>query len=160
MQMPDASDLGRWAQTVDEVASVLVEYPNRADNLWLRRFPAGSCSVTSFALAATLRQRHQEIWTIESCFTGDRSHPWLTRDAGTPFQVTIDATLQQFSELAQEPFIGPGPSPAIAAFFDGSAIFAVKADRAPAHWHHGSTREIYEWAFPRLGLSVTDAGLA
>jgi hypothetical protein len=139
---------------------VLLGYPLRADNFWVRGFPSGSCSVTSFAIASTLLQRHREVWTMESCFNGDHSHTWLSRDAGTTFHVTIDATLQQFSELDREPFIGPGPSPAIAALFDGCAISAVRADRVPAHWHHGSTREIYEWAFPRLGLSLTEAGLA
>jgi hypothetical protein len=159
MQMPDASDFDRWSQTVDEVNSILVEYPDRADNIWLQGFPTGSCSVASFAVAATLRQRYQEIWTIEWCFTSDHSHTWLSRDIGTPFHVSIDATLQQFSELAREPFIGPGPSPVIAAMFGGSAISAVLADQVPEYWHHGSTREIYEYAFPRLGFTVAEAGL-
>lgn len=97
---------------------------------------------------------------LESCFNGDHSHTWLSKDAGTAAHATIDSTLHQFSGLATEPHVGPGPSPVVAAFFEGDAVAVVRADRVPDHWHHGSTREVYEWAFPRLGFCVAAAGLA
>lgn len=80
-------------------------------------------------------------------------------DAGTAAHATIDSTLHQFPGLATEPHIGPGPSPVIAALFEGDAVSVVRADRVPDYWHHGSTKEVYAWAFPRLGFSVADAGL-
>ena len=157
---PDESDVGRWTQTTHEVTSTLLEYPDRDSNIWLRRFPSGSCSVASFAIASTLRQRYDELWTIEWCFTGEHSHTWLSKDAGLPSHVTIDSTLHQFSHLATTPFISAGPSPAISELFDGYAVYGVRVDRIAADWHHGQTREVYEWAFPRLGLSLAGAGLA
>ncbi|WP_157509557.1 hypothetical protein [Glaciibacter superstes] len=47
MQHPNAADFDHWAQTTDEVTSILLEYPDRAGKLWLRGFPVGTCSVTS-----------------------------------------------------------------------------------------------------------------
>ena len=131
LELPTNSDFDRWRQTRDEVVSVLLDYPGRAENLWLREFPSGSCSVASFAIAATLRHRDGEVWALESCFNGDHSHTWLSKDAGTAAHATIDSTLHQFSGLATEPHVGPGPSPVVAAFFEGDAVAVVRADRVP-----------------------------
>lgn len=159
LELPSGSDFDRRRHTCDEVVSILLDYPGRAENLWLRALPSGSCSVASFAVASTLRHRHGEVWELESCFNGDHSHTWLSKDAGTAAHVTIDSTLHQVSDLATDPYVGPGPSPVVAALFDGDAVAVVRANRVPDHWHHGSTKEIYDWAFSRLGFSVEDAGL-
>ncbi|SFS17467.1 hypothetical protein SAMN04487846_3565 [Microbacterium sp. cf046] len=147
------SELERWREAVTEVTAQLRQYPGRSDNDWLRNFPHGSCSVTSYAVGRLLLERYGEQWLLVSrSGYGTSTHTWLVRDAGEGQEAAIDATLHQFTDLAREPFIGWGASPADEYFpdFMGSPVYVGLVDDS---WHHGATDEIYEWLFPRLGLS-------
>jgi hypothetical protein len=147
------SEVERWEEAVAEVTAQLLQYPGRSENYWLRNFPKGSCSVTSYAIGRLLLERYGEQWLLESrSGYGGSSHTWLVRDAGEGHEAAIDATLHQFTELAHEPFIGWGTSPADQYFPDhmGSPVYVGLVEES---WHQGATDEVYEWLFPRLGLS-------
>lgn len=152
--MISVSELERWRVAVEEVTAHLLEYPGRSENLWLRSFPDGSCSVASYAIGRLLLERYGEQWLLDSrSGYGGSSHTWLVRDAGEGDGAAIDATLHQFTSLAHQPFVGWGPSPADEYFPDlmGSPVYVALADDS---WHHLGTDEVYDWLFPRLGLSA------
>lgn len=153
-------DLGRWGCVVDDVRTLAREYPGRADNLWLKGFPNGSCSIVSFAVGAVLHQRYGEVWQLVSKANAQTSHTWLTRRLDAETWGTIDATIDQFPEIAERPFVGYGPSPVDSKFSPDYAPTIVSTDKVPGWWHHGSTREVYVWMFPQLGISAEAAGIA
>jgi hypothetical protein len=154
----DGIEIERWRSTVDEVAQLLQQHPERAENIWLKQMPKGSCSVFSFAVGATLLQRHGQRWLLVSRINATSSHTWLRGETTDGRMASIDATIQQFDRIAQEPFIGVGTSPAEEHFPDSLGA-DVWNDAVPPWWHHGQTREIYTWLFPRLGISTTVAGI-
>lgn len=149
------SELARWTEAVMEVTNLLLRYPDRASNMWLREFPKGSCSVASYAVGRLLLERYGEQWLLISRSGGPGTHTWLVSDEtmGTP--AAIDATLAQFPSIASAPFVGWGQSPAEGHFpdFMGAPTYVALADGS---WHHGQTDEVYEWLFPQLGLRPFD----
>ena len=149
------SEIRRWTEAVAEVTDLLQRYPNRANNVWLRDFPKGSCSVVSYAVGRLLLERHEEQWLLVSRSGELGSHTWLVRDDTMGAPAAIDATLAQFPSIASAPSIGLGSSPAERHFpdsMDGPTYVAL----ADASWHHGQTHEVYEWLFPQLGLRPFD----
>lgn len=148
----------RAYSAVQEVVAVIERFPNASSNIWLKGFPSGSCSVVSFAIGTLLAQRYDEVWSLVSR-SGHRglTHTWLTISLPGGSNASIDATVQQFSDVAAEPFVGYGYSPSHPAFPDRLGN-GIRADAVPAWWHHGQTREVYGWAFPLLGLSLPKAG--
>lgn len=153
-------DFARWEGVMREVRTLAREYPGRAENLWLKGFPNGSCSIVSFAIGAVLHQRYDEVWRLVSKASGFASHTWLTRQLDADTWVTIDATIDQFPQIAEHPFVGYGPSPVDTQLFLDYAPNSVTTDKVPDWWHHGATREVYAWMFPQLGISAEAAGVA
>ena len=137
---------------VEEVETVLLRYPDRADNPWLKDYPHGSCSVTSYLVSQVLLSRTGEVWHLRWCFNSTATHTWLSRKDEVASVLTIDATVHQFESLASEPFVGLGESPVVAAYFAGQYIYDVAADAVPEWWHHGQTKEIYDWATGQLKI--------
>lgn len=149
------SDLKRWNETLIEVDRLLVQFPGAESNIWMKRYPSGSCSVVSFAVGSVLHHRFGEEWRLVSRLRpGGPSHAWLVLKAedGTDL-ASIDGALHQFPDIASEPFVGKGSSPAARYFTDlmGQSD-GVSIVNVPSWWHHGSTREIYRWAFPQLAV--------
>ncbi|WP_203579982.1 hypothetical protein [Microbacterium hibisci] len=155
---PTPSNVAEWRSTVSEVESALLSYPARADNMWLRNYPNGSCSIVSFTVGSVLLQRQAQPWRLLSKFSGRHSHTWLVGGTDGAAQASIDATIHQFPELATGPFVGSGPSPA-ERLFEGYAGTSVAVNQVPQWWHHGETLDVYEWVFPRLGILTTTAGI-
>lgn len=149
------SELARWTEAVTEVTDLLRCYPDRVNNMWLRDFPKGSCSVVSYAVGRLLLERYGEQWVLVSRSGEPGTHTWLIRDEAMGTPAAIDATLAQFPCIASAPFVGRGQSPAEGHFpdFMGAPTYVALAD---ASWHHGQTDEVYEWLFPQLGLRPFD----
>ena len=143
-------DVVLWREAAAEVSELILRYPERESNPWLKNYPHGSCSVSSYAIGRLLLERHGELWLLKSGGTSSRSHTWLIRYNTPDRPAAIDATLHQFKDIATEPFIGPGLSPAEKHFPSGSTVHVGLANE---YWHRGKTEEIYHWLFPRLGLS-------
>jgi hypothetical protein len=142
----------QWREAVTEVIAHLLTYPGRSENPWLRNFPEGSCSITSFAVGRLLLERYGQQWLLVSGASEDAStHTWLVRDESAGATASIDATLHQFPDLGEEAFVGWGPSPAESRFHNpiGFPVYVALVD---GDWHHGQTIEVYEWLFPRLEL--------
>lgn len=149
------SELARWTEAVTEVADLLRCYPDRVNNMWLRDFPKGSCSVVSYAVGRLLLERYGEQWLLVSRSGEPGTHTWLVRDETMGAPAAIDATLAQFPSIASAPFVGWGQSPAEGHFPDSMCAPTYVA-LANASWHHGQTDEVYEWLFPQLGLRPFD----
>lgn len=146
-------DVILWREAAAEVSELILRYPERESNPWLKNYPHGSCSVSSYAIGRLLLERHGELWLLKSGSSSFGSHTWLVRYNTPDRPAAIDATLHQFKDIATEPFIGLGLSPAEEHFPSRSPVHVGLANNC---WHHRETEEIYHWLFPRLGLSSFD----
>ncbi|QOQ38214.1 hypothetical protein [Trueperella pecoris] len=143
-------EIARWRTATEEVSALLIQYSSlNKDNPWIKNYPSGSCSVSSYTIGRLLLERHGEDWQLRSGTGHLGSHTWLTLDSATLNPAAIDATLHQFSNISKEPFIGYGVSPAENHF---QPYQSMPVKYVEPSWHHGGTAEIYAWVFPRLGL--------
>jgi hypothetical protein len=163
--MPDEVSGGERQREVLELVQLLNQFPSASSNLWLKQFPIGSCSITSYAIGTVLHRRHDEDWILLSHSaskdqaTGDQvpyTHTWLCLDPSGRGP-TVDATAHQFPQLALTgPYVGNSATPYLARFAaPNDHIQAVSVAHVEPWWHHGYTAEVYDWFFAELGLDTT-----
>jgi hypothetical protein len=100
--------------------------------IFLRHFPAGSCDSMAYATGAMLQDEGIGDWWVVTQDNGESWHVWLEwrADDGTPV-FSIDTSAHQFDEI-DEPFIGPGKSPACRRFV--KPVAALRFTQLPSHW--------------------------
>lgn len=106
-------------RTVEDVIAAMLSIPEDETTFPKAWFPGAACEQTSIAIAGVLKDRGFGDWTyVQATQPGELGgHAWLElRDADGAVMFTIDATLAQFSDLADGPYVGEGATPAAARF--------------------------------------------
>lgn len=134
------------------VVEAIERFPDRSRNIWLKDYHRGSCSVTSFAIGRFLLERYGEDWSLVSRSGPEHAHTSLVLESEDGVVASIDATVHQFPGISAESYVGLGHSPANEHFPDLMGD-PVRMSSVPDWWHHGATREVYEWLFPQLDLA-------
>ena len=146
-------EIRRWRSVIEEITNLVLGFPERENNPWLKNYPHSSCDVMSFAVGATLLQRYGEEWHIVS-YLADAdftAHTWLTLEKNGSTYAWIDPTIRQFQGFAHEPFYGFGSSPALRSFSSQLGP-PLPISKITNDWHNQGTQEIYEWLFSELEI--------
>ncbi|MFE2867717.1 hypothetical protein [Embleya sp. NPDC059259] len=125
-----------WRDTLD----LLLAWPERDACFWLRRFPRGSCDISSYVIANVLHDRGLGTWwlftgSFDDPHAGQFGHTWCEYRPGgqsSPAMYFIDASLGQFPDLGRQPTAGPGTSPARQRF--ARRRHDEQIGRLPDHW--------------------------
>ncbi len=108
-------------QTVNDVIAAMFAIPESERAFPWDWWPGSNCEQTSVAIAAVLEDRNLGRWSYVNAGRSDGElggHAWLElEDPDTGEAVyTIDATLHQFPQWSNTPYVGRDRTPAAAHF--------------------------------------------
>lgn len=103
----------------EQVVAAMLEIPESEAKFPRGWWPSSCCEQAAIAIAGTLEDRQLGEWWLVSGHRPGKleGHSWLEcRNENGDTLYSIDVTLHQFPDISEEPFIGPGCSPAAAVF--------------------------------------------
>lgn len=120
---PERDFAGQASEVMIAALAALRTFPAEG-NYWLRHFPRESCELASWVVGSMLLELGYGDWTLvaglidsdEGLTLRSGGHAWLELRVESEIVFSLDATANQFSEWAIEPFVVAGRSP-LARFF-------------------------------------------